>query len=122
VIAGWCWDLVEPYLRRNLLNRGVDRPTRRQILEEFAHVWPAFTATIGVQEPWAGTIRFKWLARLGAEEMTPFLDDPMGWIAERFGGGKFKMNLHHGMHFVNTKNFKPDGAPRWQDAPAVSVD
>ena len=122
MIAGWCWDLVEPYLRRNLLNRGVDRPTRRQILEEFARVWPAFTATIGVQEPWAGTIRFKWLARLGAEEMTPFLDDPMGWIAARFGGGKFKMNLHHGMHFVNTKNFKPDGAPRWQDAPAVSVD
>ena len=122
MIAGWCWDLVEPYLRRNLLNRGVDRPTRRQILEEFAHVWPAFTATIGVQEPWAGTIRFKWLVRLGAEEMTPFLDDPMGWIAARFGGGKFKMNLHHGMHFVNTKNFKPDGAPRWQDAPAVSVD
>ena len=122
MIAGWCWDLVEPYLRRNLLNRGVERPTRKQILEEFAHVWPAFTATIGVQEPWAGTIRFKWLVRLGADEMTPFLDDPMGWIAARFGGGKFKMNLHHGLHFVNTKNFKPDGAPRWQDAPAVSVD
>ena len=122
MIAGWCWDLVEPYLRRNLLNRGVDRPTRRQILEEFAQVWPATTATIGVQEPWAGTIRFKWLVRLNADEMTPFLTDPMPWIAGRFGGGKFKMNLHHGMHFVNTKNFKPDGAPRWQDAPAVSVD
>ena len=122
MIAGWCWDLVEPYLRRNLLNRGVDRPTRRQILEEFTQVWPAFTATIGVQEPWAGTIRFKWLVRLGPDEMAPFLDDPKGWIAEQFGGGKFKMNLHHGMHFVNTKNFKPDGAPRWQDAPALSVD
>ena len=122
MIAGWCWDLVEPYLRRNLLNRGVDRPTRRQILEEFAGVWPAMTVTIGVQEPWAGTIRFKWLARLHADEVTPFLTDPMTWIGERFGGGKFKMNLHHGMHFVNTKNFKPDGAPRWQDAPAVSVD
>ena len=122
MIAGWCWDLVEPYLRRNLLNRGVERPTRKQILEEFAQVWPAFTVTIGVQEPWAGTIRFKWLVRLGVDEVTPFLDDPMGWIDGRFGGGKFKMNLHHGMHFVNTKNFKPDGAPRWQDVPAISVD
>jgi hypothetical protein len=122
VIAGWCWDLVEPYLRRNLLNRGVERPTRRQILEEFARVWPAFTATIGVQEPFAGTIRFKWLARLDAPGMAPFLEDPSGWIAARFGGGKFKVNLHHGLHFVNTKNFKPDGAPRWQDAPAIEVD
>lgn len=122
MIAGWCWDLVEPYLRRTLLNGGVAHPTRRQVLEEFARVWPAFTATIGVQEPWAGTIRFKWLVRLGPEDMTPFLDDPEGWIAERFGGGKFKVNLHHGMHFVSTRNFKPGGEPRWQDAPALSLD
>ena len=122
MIAGWCWDLVEPYLRRSLLNRGIDHPTRKQVLEEFARVWPEFTATIGVQEPWAGTIRFKWLVRLNVEDITPFLDDPTGWIAERFGGGKFKMNLHHGMHFVNTKNFKPDGAPRWQDVPAIPID
>ena len=122
MIAGWCWDLVEPYLRRNLLNRGVEHPTRKQVLEEFARVWPEFTATIGVQEPWAGTIRFKWLVRLGTEEMPPFLDDPGGWIAGRYGGGKFKMNLHHGLHFVNTKNFKPEGAPRWKDAPELVID
>jgi hypothetical protein len=122
VIAGWCWDLVEPYLRRNLLNRGVDRPSRKQVLEEFARVWPDFTATIGVQEPWAGTIRFKWLVRLDSEAMTPFLENPEGWIAERFGGGKFKMNLHYGMHFVNTRNFKPEGEPRWKDAPELALD
>ena len=122
MIAGWCWDLVEPYLRRNLLNRGVERPTRKQVLEEFARVWPGFTATIGVQEPHAGTIRFKWLVRLSPEEMASFLDDPAGWIGVRYGGGKYKMNLHHGLHWVNTKNFRPDGEPRWQHAPAISVD
>ena len=122
MIAGWCWDLVEPYLRRNLLNRGVDRPSRKQVLEEFARVWPEFTATIGVQEPWAGTIRFKWLVRLDSEAMTPFLESPEGWIAERYGGGKFKMNLHHGMHFVNTRNFKPESEPRWKDAPELALD
>jgi hypothetical protein len=122
VIAGWCWDLVEPYLRRNLLNRGVDHPSRKQVLEEFARVWPEFTATIGVQEPHAGTIRFKWLARLPSAELAPFLEDPAEWIGARWGGGKYKMNLHHGMHWVNTKNFRPDGEPRWTDAPEISVD
>ena len=29
------------------------------------------------------------------------------------------MNLHHGMHFVNTKNFKPEGDPKWREAPAL---
>ena len=122
MIAGWCWDLIEPYLRRNLQNQGIERATRKQILEEFARVWPEFTATIGVQEPWAGTIRFKWLVRLGADEMTPFLDDPAGWILVRFGGGKFKVNLHHRLHFVNTRNFKPEGPPRWQELPALQLD
>jgi hypothetical protein len=121
VIAAWCWDLVEPYLKRNLLNGGIAHPTRRQILEEFARVWPEFTATIGVQEPWAGTIRFKWLVRLPSNEMAELLEDPTGWIGARYGGGKFKMNLHHGMHFVNTRNFKPDGEPRWSEAPALDL-
>lgn len=122
MIAAWCWDLLEPYLTRNLLNRGVARPTRTQILGEFARVWPEITATIGVQEPFAGTIRFKWLVRLPAAEMGSFLDDPDGWIAARFGGGKFKVNLHHGLHFVSTRNFKPAGDPRWTAAPALELD
>jgi hypothetical protein len=122
VIAAWCWDLLEPYLTRKLLNRGVARPTRKQILEEFARVWPAITATIGVQEPFAGTIRFKWLVRLDAADMASFLDDPAGWLSERYGGGKFKMNLHHGLHFVNTKNFKPAGDPRWAAEPALDLE
>jgi hypothetical protein len=122
VIAPWCWALIEPYLRRNLLNSGVERPTRAQVLGEWARVWPALTATIGVQEPHAGTIRFKWLTRLTSAEMAPFLDDPAGWIGARFGGGKFKVNLHHGMHFVSTKNFKPEGEPRWREAPELLLD
>jgi len=122
VIAPWCWELIEPYLKRNLINRGVERPSRRQTLEEFARVWPGFTATLGVQEPFAGTIRFKWLVRLAATEMAPFLEDPAGWIAARYGGGKFKLNLHHGMHFVTTKNFKPEGEPRWRDVPELRLD
>jgi hypothetical protein len=113
---------VEPYLARNLRNSGIERPTRRQVLEEFARVWPDFTATIGVQEPFAGTIRFKWLVRLPAADMAPFLDDPDGWLATRYGGGKFKMNLHHGLHFVNTRNFKPAGDPRWATEPALELD
>jgi hypothetical protein len=122
VIAAWCWDLLEPYLTRTLLNRGVARPTRRQLLEEFGRLWPGITATIGVQEPFAGTIRFKWLVRLASGEMDDFLADPEGWIAARYGGGKFKMNLHHGMHFVNTRNFKPAGEPLWAAAPALDLE
>jgi hypothetical protein len=120
VIAPWCWDLIAPYLTKRLQTRGIERPSRRDLLGEFARVWPEFTATIGVQEPWQGTIRFKWLARLPSSSMGEFLADPGGWIGARYGGGKFKMNLHHGLHFVNTRNFRPDGAPLWGDAPELA--
>lgn len=122
MVAPWCWELLEPYLRRRLQARGVARPSRAELLGELAHVWPELTVTIGVQAPWAGTIRFKWLARLQGAEMTPFLEDPEGWIRARFGGGKFKVNLHHGLHFVATKNFKPEGEARWLDAPELVLD
>ncbi len=122
MIAQWCWELVAPYLVKSLQNRGVERPTRKQQLEELGRVWPEFTATVGVQEPWQGTIRFKWLARLPAAEMDELLADPVAWIGARYGGGKFKMNLHHGLHFVSTKNFRPEGEPLWKDAPALGED
>ncbi len=115
MIAQWAWGLIEPYLKKNLANRGVERPTKRQLLEEFARVWPEFTATVMVQEPWMGTIRFKRLAKLSAAEMDDFLEDPKKFIGDRFGGGKFKVNFHHGLHFVNTKNFKPEGPSLWKD-------
>jgi hypothetical protein len=119
VIAQWCWELIAPYLTKTLQNRGIDRPAQRALLEEFVRVWPDFTATIGVQEPWQGTIRFKWLIRLESAEMDDFLADPLDWIGGRYGGGKFKMNLHHGLHFVNTKNFRPEGDPRWREVPEL---
>src|SRR5256712_4259720 len=92
-MAPWCGALIEPYLKRNLINRGIERPSRRQILEEFARVWPEFTATIGVQEPFAGTIRFKWLVRLAADETAPFLEDPAGGIVARYGGGEVHAHI-----------------------------
>jgi len=120
MIAQWAWELIEPYLKKNLSNRGAAHPTKKALLEEFARVWPDFSATILVQEPWMGTIRFKRLAKLPSGEMDALLEDPQKFIGERFGGGKFKMNFHHGMHFVNTKNFKPEGPPLWRDLPELS--
>ena len=54
--------------------------------------------------------------------MEPLLADPAGWIAARYGGGKYKVNLHHGLHFVNTRNFKPGGEPCWQEVPELALD
>src|SRR5256712_5225957 len=110
-MAPWCWELIEPYLKRNLINRGVERPSRRQTLEEFARVWPGFTATLGVQEPFAGTIRFKWLVRLSATEMAPFLEDPAGGIAARYRGREVQPKPPPGVPLRDPPNFQAPGRP-----------
>jgi len=122
VLPAWAWVLLEDYVERSLAARGVMAPTPRGTLEELARLWPDLTCTILVQEPWMGTIRFKRLLRLHGDEMRPFLESPEAFIRERFGGGKFKVNVHHRMHFVNTKNFKLEGPPRWQAAPELEED
>jgi hypothetical protein len=118
-IPAWAWVLIEDYVDRSLETRGASSPTARETLGEVARLWPDLSCTILVQEPWQGTVRFKRLLRLRGDEMRPFLDAPETFIRDRFGGGKFKLNIHHGMHFVNTKNFKPEGPPRWQAVPEL---
>jgi hypothetical protein len=118
-IPAWAWVLIEDYVDRSLETRGATNPTARDTLAEVARLWPDLSCTILVQEPWQGTVRFKRLLRLRGDEMRPFLEAPEAFIQERFGGGKFKLNIHHGMHFVNTKNFKPPGPPHWQAVPEL---
>lgn len=121
-IPAWAWVLIEDYVDRSLEGRGTTSPTARETLGEVARLWPDLSCTILVQEPWQGTVRFKRLLRLRGDEMRPFLEAPEAFIRERFGGGKFKLNIHHGMHFVNTKNFKPEGPPHWQAVPELVED
>lgn len=117
LIPAWAWVLLEPYVDKCLEGRRKPSPTPHDVLEEVARLWPDLSCTLLVQEPWQGTIRFKRLLRLSGDRMRPFLEAPEAFLADRFGGGKFKVNFHHGLSFVSTKNFKLGGEPRWTGLP-----
>ncbi|MBI3454345.1 MAG: hypothetical protein HY002_00965 [Candidatus Rokubacteria bacterium] len=119
LIPAWAWVLLEPYVDKGLAARRLSNPTPEQTLQELARLWPDLSCTLMVQEPWMGTIRFRRLLKLRGDEMRPFLAAPEAFLRERFGGGKFKVNLHHGMHFLATRNFKPQGPPLWQAVPEL---
>ena len=72
-----------------------------------------------VQEPVGNTVRFKALAFYHADEMGPLIEDPMRYIKEHFGGGKFKINFYCGMQFIATINFKPEGPEIWRELPEL---
>ncbi|MDE0506222.1 MAG: hypothetical protein OXI86_19270 [Candidatus Poribacteria bacterium] len=73
-----------------------------------------------MQEPIGNTVRFKALAFYHADEMGPLIENPMRYIKEHFGGGKFKINFYSGMQFIATINFKPEGPEIWRELPELS--
>jgi hypothetical protein len=113
----WVWMLYERFVGKWLAARGNAAPTDRETEGAFVHLLSESTMTILVQEPWRGSVRFKKLAVLGPSRMFDLIPAPEAYLSGRFGGGKFKLNFHHGLHFVATRNFKPAGEPLWLDLP-----
>ena len=119
VYGSWVGRLLKAFLRQLLKRSGNRQPTEADLEKAFAALWPQCSAKLMVQEPWMGTVRFKRLARYQPDEFIPMVLDPMGYLAERFGGGKFKVNFYQGMNFVATQNFKPEGEPKWREMPEL---
>lgn len=112
----WVWPLYQEYVFSSLAEDG---PSDASQEEEFIRLLAASSVTVLVQEPWQGSVRFKRLAVLQGEPMLEFMRGPEAWLSGRFGGGKFKINFHHGMHFVATRNFKLGGPARWAGLPDI---
>lgn len=115
----WVWKLLESYVRKSLEWVKVQNPTQEALNEAFLKVLTECSAKVLVQEPWLSTIRFKAIARYGPDEVGTLFKDPEGFLHRTFGGGKFKINLYHGMNFAATKNFLVEGEPRWQALPEL---
>jgi hypothetical protein len=122
VYHSWVGRLLRPALEALLERSGRPRPTEAELREAFRGFWQRCSATLMVQEPWMGTVRFKRLAHFTPEAFTPMIRDPESYLRERFGGGKFKVNFYQGMSFLATRNFKPEGDPIWRAMPEVQDD
>ncbi len=118
----WLWPVFKSYIERDFARKGVDEPSDEALAEALFVTVGGCTVTILVQEPWQNSVRFKALARMEVRDATDLLADPMAYLAEQYGGGKFKLNFHEGWHFVATQNFKPDGPPLWKDLPEIELE
>ena len=115
----WVRQLYAPYVRRTFKWENRQEMSAEDLQARFEQVFSESVVTVLVQEPWHGTVRFKGLAHYYADEVGDLLVDPMVYLFEHYGGGKFKLNFHHGWNFVATINFKPQGEPRWLDMPGM---
>ena len=115
----WVWLLYEEYVKKQLRSSKEGGPSSEETQEIFLRILSESTVTVLVQEPWQNSVRFKGLAKYNSSNMMELLNDPMKFLLENFGGGKFKLNFHHGWNFVATRNFKPQGEPKWEEMPGI---
>jgi hypothetical protein len=115
----WVRKLYEPYIWRTFKWERREDVDATEWEQRFQRVFSESSITILVQEPWYGTVRFKGLARCYIDEAGDLIADPMAYLLNQYGGGKFKINFHHGWNFIATINFKPEGAQKWQCLPGI---
>jgi hypothetical protein len=116
----WLWPLYEVHVLR--LIQGGREAHQAEIGEAFLRVLSESRATLYGMLPVGDGIRFKGLGRWSVPEVPALLADPNGFIADHFGGGKFKLNFHHGPSFVCTHNFRTWGEPRWESTAEFALD
>jgi len=93
-----------------------DADVEQSVLQErFLQSLGNSTATLYVMEPVGDTIRFKGLGQWKLAAVPALLADPHSFIADGYGGGKYKINFHDGFTFVGTHNFRTYGEERWRE-------
>ncbi len=115
----WVWELYKRHIYKQLARGGNENPSDEEVHDAFMSLFAETTITVLVQEPWQNSVRFKGLARYEAADSAELIQDPMKYLFDQFGGGKFKLNFHQGWNFITTHNFKPEGEPRWKDLPGI---
>ena len=117
----WIWPLYREHVRREA-GRPADAPDDADLRARFLGALGASTATLYVMEPVGGTVRFRGLGRWPLSEVPELMADPNAFIAQRWGGGKYKVNFHHGATFVGTHNFRTWGDELWREMPEIEFD
>ncbi|MFQ5717429.1 MAG: hypothetical protein ACE5GQ_10065, partial [Nitrospinales bacterium] len=65
-------------------------------------------------------MEFKLVGRFETPELV-HLEDPVSWISEKYGGGKYKVNIYLDGTFMGTENYKAKGEPKWVEIPDESL-
>ncbi|MFQ5672736.1 MAG: hypothetical protein ACE5G9_06550 [Nitrospinales bacterium] len=116
----WFWNLLEDFLKRRARQRKGHDYTRDDMEEDFRATLPETTLKFYAIVPSGMGMEFKLVGKYETQELVD-IEDPVPWIAEKYGGGKFKVNIYHQGTFAGTENYKTKGDPKWVEIPDESL-
>lgn len=111
--AGLTWDLYKEHVKKFSHAAVKGLPTEEEMKETLASFVDTSTVKVLAQEKVGMVVTFHWLDTFPALDVCE-ITDVKGFLSQRYGGGKFKLNLYHGINFLSTKNWETEGSPLWK--------
>ena len=112
----WFWNLLEDYMKRRARQTKGPDYTKDDMNEDFHQVLPEANIKIYAIVPSGMGMEFKLIGKYNTPELT-HIEDPTPWLAEIYGGSKYKVNIYHKGTFAGTENFRTHGDPKWTVIP-----
>lgn len=103
---------MEDYLKRRARQRDGPNYTRDQCEDDFKKILAGTNLKFYVLLPSGMGMEFKLIGKYKTPELIE-IEDPVPYITEKYGGGKFKVNIYHEGTFCGTENYKAHGDPKW---------
>lgn len=108
----WFFNLLEDHLKRRARQKHGLEYTREHMDKDMMEFLHTTNLKIFVLLPSGMGMEFKLIGKFETPELV-HLEDPVPFIQETFGGGKFKVNIYQDGTFAGTQNYKTHGDPKW---------
>lgn len=108
----WFFNLLEDYLKRRAKRKHGRDYTREHMDEDLRKTLPETNLKFYVLLPSGMGMEFKLIGKYKTPELIE-IEDPVPFITEKYGGGKYKVNIYHEGTFAGTENYKAHGDPKW---------
>ena len=107
---------MEDYLKRRAKHKhGLDY-TRQHMEDDLQRILPHTNLKFYAIVPSGMGMIFPLIGKFLTKDLIE-IEDPVPWIGEKFGGGKYKVNIYHEGTFAGTENYKAHGDQKWKEIP-----
>ncbi len=116
---GWMWDMFQEYVRKITRTASTGAMPVEEMQTRYESMFRDFEIKIMVSDKVGMLIQFLDLDIYQYQDLKGYQDQKsfLGFLSEKYGMGKYKVNLYDEGTFIATKNFKieEEGEEKWRD-------
>jgi hypothetical protein len=118
VYHGWIWDMFQEYVRKITRTASTGAMPLSEMQERYRGLYRDFEIKLMVSDKVGMIVQFLDLDLYRYADFEAITEESafLKFLFEKYGQGKYKVNLYHNGTFIATKNFKiEEGPEKWRE-------